>query len=71
MIYNIYNFFYQKYNEIYLFIKDVYELPGNIKRLIKEHVRPYFGKMLLAAICMAIVAATTATNAWLMQPVLD
>ena len=42
-----------------------------IKRLIKEHVRPYFGKMFIAAICMAIVAATTATNAWLMQPVLD
>jgi len=42
-----------------------------VKRLIKEHVRPYFGKLLLAAICMAIVAAATATNAWLMQPVLD
>ena len=42
-----------------------------VKRLIKEHMRPYFGKMFLAAICMAIVAASTATNAWLMQPVLD
>ena len=42
-----------------------------VKRLIKEHVRPYFGKLLLAAICMAIVAAATAGNAWLMQPVLD
>ena len=42
-----------------------------VKRLIKEHVRPYFGKIFLAAICMAIVAAATATNAWLMQPVLD
>ena len=42
-----------------------------VKRLIKEHVRPYFGKMFIAAICMAIVAAATATNAWLMQPVLD
>ena len=42
-----------------------------VKRLIREHVRPYFGKLLLAAICMAIVAAATATNAWLMQPVLD
>ena len=42
-----------------------------VKRLIREHVRPYFGKLLLAAICMAIVAASTATNAWLMQPVLD
>ncbi|PPR35508.1 MAG: Lipid A export ATP-binding/permease protein MsbA [Alphaproteobacteria bacterium MarineAlpha6_Bin4] len=42
-----------------------------VKRLVREHVRPYFGKLLLAAICMAIVAAATATNAWLMQPVLD
>ena len=42
-----------------------------VKRLIKEHVRPYFGKMSLAALCMAIVAAATAANAWLMQPVLD
>tara|TARA_B100000315_G_scaffold213735_1_gene211835 strand:+ start:909 stop:2717 length:1809 start_codon:yes stop_codon:yes gene_type:complete len=42
-----------------------------IKRLIREHVRPYFNKLILAAICMAIVAAATATNAWLMQPVLD
>ena len=42
-----------------------------VKRLIKEHVRPYFGKLLLAALCMAVVAASTATNAWLMQPVLD
>jgi len=42
-----------------------------VKRLIKEHVRPYFGKLIIAAICMAIVAAATATNAWLMQPVLD
>jgi len=42
-----------------------------VKRLIREHVRPYFSKLFLAAICMAIVAAATATNAWLMQPVLD
>ena len=42
-----------------------------VKRLIKEHVRPYFGKLLLAAFCMAIVAASTAANAWFMQPVLD
>ena len=41
------------------------------KIFVKEHVRPYFGKLLLAAICMAIVAAATAGNAWLMQPVLD
>ena len=42
-----------------------------IKRLIKEHVKPYFGKLFLAALCMAVVAATIATNAWLMQPILD
>ena len=42
-----------------------------IKRLIKEHVKPYFGKLFLAALCMAVVAASIATNAWLMQPILD
>ena len=42
-----------------------------VKRLIKEHVRPYFGKMSLAALCMALVAAATAAYDWLMQPVLD
>ena len=37
MIYKIYDFFIKKINDSYLFIKDIYELPENIKQLIKEH----------------------------------
>ena len=37
MIYKIYHFFINQINESYLFIKDIYELPENIKQLIKEH----------------------------------
>jgi hypothetical protein len=37
MIYKIYHSFINKINDSYLFIKDIYELPENIKQLIKEH----------------------------------
>jgi len=40
-------------------------------RLAREHVRPYIRRLLLAVACMILVAATTATYAWLMEPVLD
>jgi len=42
-----------------------------IRRLLKEHLRPYRAKVLFAMLCMLIVAAATATNAWMMQPALD
>lgn len=42
-----------------------------LKRLIKSYVRPYVGQLVLALICMMIAAATTATIAQLMQPILD
>lgn len=42
-----------------------------LKRLFQEYIRPHARKMLLAAFCMILVAATTAANAYLMQPVLD
>ena len=42
-----------------------------VGRLVSEHVRPYLGRLLFAMGCMALVAAATAANAWLMQPVLD
>lgn len=42
-----------------------------IKRLFKEHIKPYLGKLFFAVICMMIVAGSTATNAWLIQPALD
>ncbi len=44
---------------------------GTFRRLVGAHVRPYFGRVLLGVVAMAVVAATTAINAWLMEPVLD
>ena len=42
-----------------------------LRRLIREFVRPYIGRLVLALACMGLMAAATATNAWLMQPMLD
>ena len=42
-----------------------------VRRLLREHVRRYRGVLATATLCMAVVAAATAANAWLMQPVLD
>lgn len=42
-----------------------------LRRLIREFVRPYFGRLAIALTCMGIMAGATATNAWLMQPMLD
>jgi subfamily B ATP-binding cassette protein MsbA len=42
-----------------------------VARLFRGYIRNHTGKIIVAAICMAIVAATTAVNAWVMQPVLD
>jgi len=42
-----------------------------VARLFRGYIRNHTGKLVAAAICMAIVAATTAGNAWLMEPVLD
>jgi len=44
---------------------------GLVKRLFRDHIRRYLGRLLFAMFCMAIVAATTAGNAWLMQFVFD
>ena len=41
------------------------------KRLVKNYVKKHLRKLIIAFFCMIIVAATTATNAWIMQPVLD
>ena len=37
MIYKIYDIICKKFTESYEFVKDIYEFPGNIKQLIKEH----------------------------------
>jgi len=42
-----------------------------MSRLLRRQVRPHAGRLALAALFMAIVAATTAGNAWIMEPVLD
>ena len=42
-----------------------------LSRLVRNHVRPYFGRLGLAMVCMAIGAGTTAGLAQLMEPMLD
>jgi len=42
-----------------------------VRRLTRVYLRPYWARMLAAFLCMGVVAATTALNAWLMQPMLD
>lgn len=42
-----------------------------VTRIVRDHLRHHLGKVGLAVLCMIIVAGTTATMAWLMQPVLD
>ena len=42
-----------------------------LRRMMGQFLRPYLGRLTLALGAMLVVAATTAANAWLMQPVLD
>ncbi len=42
-----------------------------VNRLVRRYVRPHFGRIAFAVLCMMLVAGATAANAWLMQPVLD
>jgi subfamily B ATP-binding cassette protein MsbA len=42
-----------------------------VARLVREYVRPHRGRLSLAVLCMAVVAGTTAANAYLMKPVFD
>ena len=42
-----------------------------VRRLLREGVRPYAGRIFLSFICMAVVAATSGLLAWLMKPVVD
>ncbi len=42
-----------------------------LRRLVREHVRPYWRKIAFAVGCMVTIAATQAANAWMTQPVLD
>jgi subfamily B ATP-binding cassette protein MsbA len=40
-------------------------------RLLRDYVRPYTGRLVLAGALMAVVAVTTASNAWLIEPAID
>ena len=40
-------------------------------RLWRESIRHYFGWLVLAVFCMALMAAATAFSAWLMEPVVN
>ena len=42
-----------------------------VARLYRGHIRRHLAKLSFAAFCMILVAAATAANAWLMEPVLD
>ena len=44
---------------------------GMLKRLFFEYVKQHQSKLFISIFCMVIVAASTAINAWMMQPVLD
>lgn len=48
-----------------------YKTSVMVKRLVREHVWCYRKQIFIAVICMIIAAATTALNAWMIQPALD
>ena len=54
---------------------DPSQQPGSTRhllvRLVRDHVRPHLGRLLLAGLCMAVAAGATAALAYLMEPVLD
>ncbi len=41
------------------------------KRLISLYVLPHKRRLVFAVLCMCVVAGATATNAWLMQPIIN
>ncbi len=42
-----------------------------MKRLVRESVRPYIGRLVAAVVAMAVVAGMTAVSAWLLDPVVN
>ena len=42
-----------------------------VGRIVAEEVRPHVGRIILAVLCMVVVAVTTAALAWLIEPVLS
>ncbi len=42
-----------------------------IRRLLREHIRPYAKQAIGAMLCMAVIALATGANAWMIRPALD
>jgi subfamily B ATP-binding cassette protein MsbA len=42
-----------------------------IKRLLREHIRPYARQAGFAVLCMLVIALATGANAWMIRPALD
>ena len=42
-----------------------------VKRLFECYIKKHYSKLIFSILCMIIVSAATAINAWLMQPVVD
>ena len=42
-----------------------------IRRLLREHIRPYTKQAILAIACMSVIAMATGANAWMIRPALD
>ena len=42
-----------------------------VRRLLREHIRPYTKQAVLAMVCMGIIALATGANAWIIRPALD
>ncbi|MBT5810637.1 MAG: hypothetical protein HOI19_09695, partial [Rhodospirillaceae bacterium] len=40
-------------------------------RLLREHVRPYLGKLTVAGLVMVVVAGITAAQAYMIEPIVD
>ena len=49
-------------------VPTVYSTSALVRRLITDHLRPHAGRLVLAAILMAVVAGTTAATAQLLDP---
>jgi ATP-binding cassette, subfamily B, bacterial MsbA len=42
-----------------------------LRRVVRDLVRPYTGRLILAGLCMVLVAGATAASAWLMDPMVN
>jgi subfamily B ATP-binding cassette protein MsbA len=42
-----------------------------VRRLLRDYIRPYRARIALAVLCMLVAAAATASQAYLLQPVMD